>query len=184
VGQRLKEFQRTAARASGASTMYWTCDPLVARNAHLNFNKLRVSVDEYIEDMYGASESDLHRGLGTDRFVVAWPLADLSPADPRRADVGSGKADSRILNPDARVPESSELARLSAEPPRSLRVEIPLDIVGVRDSAPTEAAQWRASTREAFGWLLANGYAVDSFVTDTARDRGYYLLVRDSGAST
>ena len=75
IGRRLKEFQREAALASGATTMYWSYDPLVARNAHLNFNRLGVRVDEYVEDMYGASTSDLHRGLGTDRFVVFWRLA-------------------------------------------------------------------------------------------------------------
>src|SRR4051794_29792123 len=38
LGRRLKEHQRDAMKAIGARLIYWTYDPLVARNAHLNFN--------------------------------------------------------------------------------------------------------------------------------------------------
>src|ERR671926_25771 len=58
----------------GGVVIYWTYDPLVARNAHLNFNVFGVRIHEYVEDMYGETESPLHRGIGTDRFVVAWPV--------------------------------------------------------------------------------------------------------------
>lgn len=172
VGQRLKEFQRDAARAAGAVTMYWTYDPLVARNAHMNFNRLAVTVDEYVEDMYGASESDLHRGLGTDRFIVAWPL----DGDRRVVAAKGGASDAPVLNRNARTPTAQELIALAASPPAVLRVEIPLDIVAVRDGAAGDAAQWRASTRQAFQWALANGYTVARFVSDAARARGHYIM--------
>src|SRR5437667_10934921 len=38
IGRRLKEFQRQEVARVGARVIYWTFDPLVARNAHLNFN--------------------------------------------------------------------------------------------------------------------------------------------------
>ena len=179
VGQRLKAWQRSVARASGATTMYWTYDPLVARNAHMNFNKLGVTVDEYIEDMYGASESDLHRGLGTDRFIVAWPLEGSATEARESGPRDDAAAHARILNPDAHVPAAADLAALAAAPPAALRVEIPLDIVGVRDSAPSEAARWRASTRQAFQWLFANRYSISRFAPEEQRDRGCYILTRD-----
>lgn len=177
VGQRLKAFQRTAARAAGAAMMYWTYDPLVARNAHMNFNRLRVRVDEYVEDMYGNSASELHRGLGTDRFVVAWALDD-EPRAAADASTASSADDARVpvLNPDAAIPSPSTLAGYAAAP--AIRVEIPLDIVRVRDSAPAEAARWRASTRRAFQWALGSGYAVDNFTTDVPRGRAWYLMAR------
>lgn len=179
VGQRLKEFQRAAARESGALTMYWTFDPLVARNAHMNFNKLGVTVDEYIEDMYGASESDLHRGLGTDRFVVAWPLDGAGAKSVASAVLDSTQPrDAEVLNPNGDPPSPALLAALSSAPPSELRVEIPLDIVRVRDRAPRKAAEWRASTRQAFQWALANRYVVRRFITDESRDRGHYLIAR------
>ncbi|HEX8848564.1 MAG TPA: hypothetical protein VF761_03435, partial [Gemmatimonadaceae bacterium] len=173
VGRRLKEFQREAARASGAETMYWSYDPLVARNAHLNFNRLGVRLDEYVEDMYGASESELHRGLGTDRFIVAWPLT-AGAGGQRSATAGDAVPDAWRLAPV--VAENLEAS--SARPP-VLRVEIPSDIVKVRDERPEEAAAWRASTRRAFQWAIANGYEVARFLP--GEQRGSYVLTRAGG---
>ena len=72
LGRRLKECQRELLRELGVDTIYWTFDPLVARNAHLNLNRLGTTVREYVPDMYGDTGSPLHT-FGTDRFVVAWP---------------------------------------------------------------------------------------------------------------
>src|SRR5947209_3650376 len=62
LGRRLKEHQRTMVRELGASVIYWTFDPLVARNAHLNFNRLGVRLAEYVENMYGVTDSVLQGG--------------------------------------------------------------------------------------------------------------------------
>ena len=42
--------------------MYWTFDPLVARNAHLNLNKLGAPVEEFVENMYGATNNSPMQG--------------------------------------------------------------------------------------------------------------------------
>ena len=47
IGRRLKRYQRSRLLAKGVTTMYWTFDPLVARNAHLNLNRLGAVVVEY-----------------------------------------------------------------------------------------------------------------------------------------
>lgn len=183
IGVRLKEFQRSAALAAGAKTMYWTFDPLVARNAHLNFNRLGVSIDEYVEDMYGASNSVLHRGLGTDRIVVAWQIA--GDTDPAHAAVARGTDPAAapletdpILNPDACLTAADALAAFAASPPAAIRVEIPLDIIALRDASPEDAARWRASTRRALKWAMARGYSVARFATDTERGVGWYVMSR------
>ena len=162
--------------------MYWSYDPLVARNAHMNFNRLGVRVDEYIEDMYGPSSSTLHRGLGTDRLIVAWTLG--AARVPSR-DVSEAVLDaaSVVLNPGGREAALLGSKASGAAPPATVRIEIPLDIVQVRDAAPEDAAQWRASTRTAFQWALANRYAVRRFVSAPERERGYYVLARLTGAS-
>ena len=182
IGKQLKEYQRTAAKALGATTMYWTFDPLVARNAHLNFNQLGVAVDEYVEDMYGASASDLHRGLGTDRFIVAWPL-DHDPRPATQAVAPPDREDVPVINPGARQLTPPLLASLDVSTPASLRVEIPLDIVGVRDARPEDAARWRASTRAAFRWALGRGFGVERFVADHASARGWYLMARNEAGA-
>jgi predicted GNAT superfamily acetyltransferase len=94
VGRALKAFQRDAVLAMGIKTMYWTYDPLVARNAHLNLNVLGAEVDEYVPDMYGDSNSPLHAGVGTDRFIVRWCLDGHAP--PR-----STAAERRVEIPEA-----------------------------------------------------------------------------------
>jgi len=88
IGRGLKAFQRDAVRAMGIKTMYWTYDPQVARNAHLNLNVLGAQVTEYVTDMYGP---------GTDRFIVRWHL-DGQPrptfgAPERRIELPAARAD-------------------------------------------------------------------------------------------
>jgi GNAT superfamily N-acetyltransferase len=39
LGRKLKEFQRDMVRSMGGEVIYWTFDPLVARNAHINLNR-------------------------------------------------------------------------------------------------------------------------------------------------
>ncbi|MEJ2538433.1 MAG: GNAT family N-acetyltransferase, partial [Gemmatimonadota bacterium] len=74
VGRRLKHFQRERVLGLGVDLMRWTFDPLESRNAYLNLGHLGAVVREYAVDMYGESDSPLHRGLGTDRYVVSWEL--------------------------------------------------------------------------------------------------------------
>ena len=72
VGYELKLLQRERALAMGLDLIEWTYDPLQAMNAHLNFAKLGVVVEEYAENVYGESSSPLHSGNPTDRFVAEW----------------------------------------------------------------------------------------------------------------
>src|SRR5213080_165617 len=97
IGRRLKEFQRDTLLERGVGLVYWTFDPLVARNAHLNFNRLGVRVLEYVIDMYGSdTDSALHRGLGTDRFIVAWDIATPGMHD---TPLPEAKRTARVVNP-------------------------------------------------------------------------------------
>ena len=58
----------------GLDLIEWTFDPLQALNAHFNFAKLGVVVEEYEENIYGESSSPLHAGAPTDRFVAEWRI--------------------------------------------------------------------------------------------------------------
>src|SRR5262249_17605304 len=75
VGRRLKLMQRERALQMGLDLIEWTYDPMQAMNAHLNFQKLGVVVEEYEENIYGESTSPLHKGNPTDRFVAEWWIA-------------------------------------------------------------------------------------------------------------
>ena len=182
IGRRLKEFQRDAVRAVGAVRMYWTYDPLVARNAHFNINRLGARVAEYVPDMYGTDTgSVMHSGFGTDRFVVVWPLVPedagraRSPAAPPAA-----LREAPVLN--AGPQDGADLALL-APLPHAVRVEIPPDIFRVQAEAAERAVRWRETTRRAFQWALARGYAVHRFDGGGADGRCSYLLTRTAGAA-
>lgn len=74
IGEQLKQYQRSAMLARGVQRIYWSFDPLDARNAHLNFERLGIYAREYVIDMYGETASPLHQGIGTDRLIAVWDL--------------------------------------------------------------------------------------------------------------
>ena len=164
IGRRLKEYQRELLRELGVKRMRWTFDPLQAKNAHLNLNRLGVDILDYVPDMYGASDSILFRGLkGTDRFIASWELDRVRPRPPANADG---------------IPL---LDGTPTECPPRLKVAIPLDINEALRNDPSAGATWRMRTRPAFLWALENGYKVDGFARDPKAQLGYYLLTHDPG---
>jgi len=185
LGLRLKEYQRDAVRALGATVIYWTYDPLVARNAHLNFNKLGVRVAEYVEEMYGDTDSELHRGLGTDRFVLAWPVSrqesEALAAESRRlgSDSSGVVRDAPLLNPDLADGGTPDLTSIDGARPRHLRVVVPRDVTAVQAHSLDLAGRWRRSTRRAFQWALGRGYAVRGVYQDPGGAWSYYVLSID-----
>jgi predicted GNAT superfamily acetyltransferase len=186
LGRRLKEYQRDAVRALGGTVIYWTYDPLVARNAHLNFNKLGVCVADYVEQMYGDTDSELHRGLGTDRFVVAWPVArhesEAHALASRRlaADTSGAVRGAPLLNPDLGDGTAPDNSVVDKTRPRYVRVAIPRDISAVQSHSLDFAGRWRHSTRRAFQWALTRGYSVRGVYADDAGEWSYYVLTGDS----
>jgi len=72
VGRQLKLRQRDDALARGIDLIEWTFDPLDAKNAWFNIERLGVIVRRYLRNQYGVSSSALHGGLPTDRLVAEW----------------------------------------------------------------------------------------------------------------
>jgi predicted GNAT superfamily acetyltransferase len=179
VGRRLKEFQRRAVADLGGRFIYWTFDPLVARNAHLNFNVFGVHAVEYSRDMYGNDTgSDLHRGIGTDRLVVAWPVDDADLAR-RKEESSAARASNALLTaPVLGDAEGRELARPVPGREPHLRIAVPRDVSIIQGTDPARASRWRHTTRAAFETAFDAGYAIHGFTSDAGRDRGYYLLTK------
>jgi predicted GNAT superfamily acetyltransferase len=173
IAMALKSHQRDVVRELGGSTIYWTFDPLVARNAYINFNKLGVFVDEYVPNMYGTTDSDLHGGLPTDRFVVAWPTDDVRVAlrlkETRKA---AEENWSRAPVVNARLRTTGPILS------ERVRIEVPADFESLVRTDPRKAARWRKDTRAAFEQTLGKAYNVSGFVVGGSPRRAFYLLER------
>jgi predicted GNAT superfamily acetyltransferase len=182
LGAKLKLAQRDAALAMGIDVIEWTYDPLQAMNAHLNFAKLGVVVEEYEENIYGESSSPLHRGTPTDRFVAEWRLHE--PHVQRRIDsIGqptvrdSSVAAAPVVNPSTLVgqwlaPREGDMSLGD----RRVLVEIPVGFGDMQQRDPSRALDWRLATRAIFQTYFSRNYrAVDFFLSREA-GRGHYLL--------
>ena len=174
IGRKLKIAQKEALVEQGVTTMYWTFDPLVARNAHLNINLLGASVDEFVPDMYGVSDSDLHR-LGTDRFVVKWDLGLRGGAGDgasREEEAGSGR-----VRPVVGMPGGGpDQVPLDLE---AVEVVIPSDIEAVEARSFDEALGWRHASRRVFQRLLGGSHEVSGFIKGQQHAR--YVVSRVAG---
>jgi len=179
LGWRLKMHQRTMLIARGVRTIYWSYDPLEARNAHLNFNKLGATFSDYVTDMYPGEKSDLHRGLGTDRFIVAWQIQSkrveniLAGEPPRLPPATSRSPIVTLKNHGASDIKVSELPT-----DRIIRVEIPANIQETKHRGHALGRRWRCFTRQVFLHYLAADYRVRNFYADAAAEQCFYLLVR------
>lgn len=199
LGRKLKLFQRDAVRASGIDTVFWTYDPMVARNAHMNLNRLGVTVLRYVPNMYGSGTgSPLHAGGDTDRFIVRW---DLDGPNTRRAiKAGAARSARRLAVPlpdPARVVPRPSVAADEGDAVRGsggettgdttgegarfpagdeVFVEIPADV----ESLPPDDSlvRWRETVRDAVSTYLRRGYEVQSMVANRASGRCFYVLRR------
>lgn len=155
IGRRLKLAQKEELRVAGVKTMYWTYDPLVARNAHFNLNLLGATVDDFVENMYGESDSELHQ-LGTDRFIVKWDLMGREgTAPPAPAGASEDRPVTWTAGEHQPVP-----------PPDAdvIEVLIPRNIEAVEARCFKEALAWRHSTRRVFARFLNGSHQVTAFV--------------------
>jgi predicted GNAT superfamily acetyltransferase len=79
IGARLKWAQRERALAEGVRYIKWTFEPVKARNAHFNLEKLGAVVAEYQRNFYGVDYStarvpERQIGLASDRLFAKWEL--------------------------------------------------------------------------------------------------------------
>lgn len=189
IGYTLKLAQRDRTLAQGLDLVEWTYDPLMAPNAHLNFARLGVVAEEYLENVYGASGSKLHFGAPTDRFVAAWNIT--TPHVERRiASEASAAArtlgvvrdasilDAPVVNATREaggwlVPEGD--ADLTRDDKRLL-VTIPARYGEMLHQDPDTAMTWRLQTRSIFQSYFARGYRCVDFLLDREHGRGQYVM--------
>jgi chorismate synthase len=152
LGEALKRWQGDRLREAGIDRAFWTYDPLLAINAHLNLNVLGVRVVEYVPDFYGA---ELAGGAASDRLVVEW---DLRAAPP----VPTGPAEEVLGAEQADLPGGPRLG-----------LAVPGDFTRLGQDDPAAAMAWRDWSRRAFTHYLDTGYRVAGFCRE---GRPHYVL--------
>ena len=156
VGARLKWAQRERALSEGRSLIKWTWDPMQARNAHFNLNRLGVVVRSYAVNFYGtdyatnpAERSAGPLGMDSDRLFASWELR--SP----RVEALAGGRDFSVGTPDKVI-------------------EIPNDFGAMLKSDPAQAKAEVLRIREEFLRAFAAGLVCRAFQRDDRRPK--YLL--------
>lgn len=178
VGLALKLDQRAWALEHGLSSIEWTFDPLVRRNAYFNCVKLAAVPREYLPDFYGVMDDRTNVGQGSDRLVAEWNLLD-----PAVLDAAHGRYVSRSMveltnGPDTVLALDSAAGRpvIGSKPnaaTRTVLVRIPEDISEIRTADPDLARHWRQAVRAALMNLRDGGWSITGMTRD-----GCYLLTR------
>jgi predicted GNAT superfamily acetyltransferase len=158
VGAQLKWAQRARALREGRDYIKWTFEPMRARNAHFNLNRLGVVVREYAVNFYGTdystdpAEKGTVSGMDSDRLFASWDLnAPRVAAFARREEFALG-------NPDRTV-------------------EIPADFSALLRSDPDAAKREVVRVRDEFVQTLSEGFVCCAFVRNSERPR--YLFYRE-----
>ena len=174
-------------RKQGVSRITWTYDPLQSRNANLNIAKLGAVCNTYIPNYYGEIRDGLNVGRPSDRFQVDWwvnsnrVLRRLSKPQPPKLDLAhylaAGTPIANITQTDFSgfvVPQEITLP-LSRTP--LVLLEIPSDILLLKDASPELAVRWSSHIRDLFMPLFSEGYLVTDFVYQLGTPpRSFYVL--------
>ena len=154
IGHAIKLRQRAWALDLGLTSMRWTFDPLVGRNARFNLTKLGATAGEYLQSFYGRMDDDINAGDDADRLVASWRLDA-----PRTVAASEGTAE------EPGEPEPSGIVALTGPDAGPAYVtsdhgawcRVPQDVVALRRSDPGAAASWRSLVRESFSDALEHG---------------------------
>ncbi len=157
VGARLKWSQRERAIDEGRNFIKWTWDPMQARNAHFNLNRLGVTVRSYAANFYGTdystsplSEGTPPPGIDSDRLFAEWRLQSN------------------------RVIKLAQGATASFAVPAARTIQIPADWNGLCTQNPRAAREEQLRVRTEFQNAFAGGLLCAGF--NRALDQPRYLL--------
>ena len=174
VGRRLKEHQRSELARLKVARIFWTFDPLMAKNAYFNLNRLGAKVVEYVPDMYGVTNSPMHFGLPTDRLVVCVTTAESQVSHP------VVPLDHGLPVMTAFPQPGDDVLVADGERPPAALIEMPPEIPDKKLRITDIASQWRLSLRENFQWALANGYSAKAVHRAATTGRSFYVMMRSA----
>ncbi len=158
VGAQLKWSQRARALEEGRDFIKWTWDPMQARNAHFNLNRLGVTVNSYAENFYGTDyptspglQGAEPAGIDSDRLFANW-------------NIRSGRVQRLAERDNAPIEASPEA-----------KVKIPSDWTSLMKQDPRRAKEQLLRTRGEFQENFDKGLICAGF---ERADEPHYLLYR------
>lgn len=169
VGARLKWSQRERALQEGRSRIRWTWDPMQARNAHFNLNRLGVTGSSYAENFYGTDyvtsptlgTGELP-GIDSDRIFADWRIHSR-----RVMALAQGES-----TREARDEMRREVMKIDASP--AVEITIPAEWTRLVREDPATAKQEQLRVRSEFQAAFADGLVAAGFERSSERPR--YLL--------
>jgi predicted GNAT superfamily acetyltransferase len=175
AGRAIKLVQRAWCLERGIGTMTWTYDPLIARNAYFNLQRLGASAVEYLPDFYGKMTDTINAGQHSDRILTRW---DLTATPPTPGAVGAEIAEAVPVVAD--IGGAPTTFQPPTDPNRPVSVALPADIEALRRTDNDLAGRWRLETRQALGQLLRDDWVVTGFVRPGGSGPAYVLEKRDA----
>lgn len=167
VGARLKWSQRERAIQEGRSFIKWTWDPMQARNAYFNLNRLGVTVSSYAENFYGTDyvtsptlSGAEPAGIDSDRLFAHWQLQS-----GRVQELANG------------VPASAMIAPTKP----TATIVIPANWTKLCRENPGQAKEEQVRVRLEFQKAFASGLIAAAF--ERSADQPRYLLYQSSQLS-
>lgn len=119
IGAKLKWAQRARALAEGVKYIKWTFEPVKARNAYFNLEKLGAIAREYKPNFYGTDyATSAQKGLASDRLFAEWHL----DGDKVEA-MAAGEKFVETLSPTATVQIMSDWLGMVADDPEKAKAE-------------------------------------------------------------
>ena len=169
VGTALKRHERAWCHDLGITSMTWTFDPAIARNAYFNIARLGVGVTDYLDDFYGARTDGINSGSPTDRLLVTWDLTMDSDDRVPPAPLVDGAVPALVANANGGPLECD----VDPSAPLVL-VGVPHDIELMRRADPAMATAWRIAIRRALSpYIESPKWKVTGFMKN-----GSYVVER------
>ncbi len=156
IGTALKMAQAEFCRQQGLELMTWTFDPLRARNAHLNIERLGATVNVYAPKHYGQMFDSQNGQLDSDRLLAEWQLTRA----PERFQGDAAGLPRALARLEDGSPGEPQLELMAA----ALHVAVPRDLDELLAGQPLLAARWRESVREVMAHYLNQGYRATRFL--------------------
>jgi predicted GNAT superfamily acetyltransferase len=200
IGYALKQEQARRIAQQGVPLIVWTYDPLEARNAYFNLNRLGAVARIYLVNHYGIMGDGLNVGLESDRFQVEQWLgskrARVQPPGGDRPNSGKWSGPGHLPEVDSaeanvlpaawqtdlpRPPDAVPTIALSETLVETL-VEIPPDFQQIKQRDMGLARAWRHYFRHLCLDAFARGFAAVSLERRSVPsagafpDRTFYLF--------